>query len=206
MPSLLLTLDLAGVAVFALSGALAAVHRKLDAFGVAVVGVATALGGGILRDVLLGATPPASLRDWRYLAVPVAASALAFWFHPQVARGWRVVLVLDAAGLALFTVTGTTTALDHGLGVAASCLLGMLTGIGGGVLRDLLLNEIPVVLRRDVYALVALLGAAVVAAAYRLELSPAGAAATAASLVFAVRLLAVIRHWSAPTPRGIAED
>ena len=195
-----LTLDLAGCFVFALSGGLAAVRARLDVFGVVVVGTVTAIGGGILRDVLLGITPPNALRHWPYLAVPAAAAVLVFFWHPAVTRLRRPVVVLDAAGLGLFTVSGTRLALDHGLGPSGAVALGVLTGIGGGVLRDVLLREIPLVLRREIYALAAAAGAVLVVIGHRVGDTVFWQAAGAV-VAFGVRVLAARRHWSAPTPR-----
>lgn len=200
---LLLVLDLLGVAVFAASGALAAVHARLDVFGVAVLAAVTALGGGIVRDVLLGVTPPSTLRQWPYLAVPAAVALLVFRWHPTVARLRRGVQLLDALGLALFVTTGTTAALAAGAPAVTAGLIGVITGVGGGVLRDVLLNEVPTVLRREIYALAAAGGAAVVVVGDRLGLPATPVALGAALLVAAVRVLALWRHWNAPlaTPR-----
>lgn len=196
--TLLLVLDLVGVFVFAVSGAMLAVQKRLDLFGVLVLGLATAIGGGLARDVLLGATPPAALRDARYLLVPLAGGLLAFVAHPQVARLATTVRVFDAAGLGLFTVAGTTKALAYGLGPVAAAALGVLTGIGGGVLRDVLVGEVPAVLRTEIYAVAALAGAAVVVVAERAGVDGPASAAGAALLVFALRMVSVRRGWSAP--------
>ena len=201
-----LALDLSGCFVFALSGGLAAVRARLDVFGVLVVGTVTAIGGGILRDVLVGLAPPNALRHWPYLAVPAAAAGLVFVWHPAVTRLRRPIVVLDAAGLGLFTVTGTRAALDHGLGWAGAIAVGLLTGIGGGVLRDVLLREIPLVLRRgEIYALAAAVGAALVVIGWELGW-PAGWEALGAVVVFGLRLLAVWRHWVAPMPKLPADQ
>ena len=194
----LLVADLIGVAVFAASGASAAVAKRLDLFGVGFVGFVAALGGGILRDLVIGAVPPLAFSDWRYAVTAVFASVAVFYLHPQLNRLRRTVLLLDAAGLGLFTVAGTLKALDAGVPAVGACLVGMLTGIGGGLARDLLTGEIPVVLQRDIYAVVALGGAAVVTLLGRLELAgPIPLAATAAAIT-GVRLLALYRRWSAP--------
>jgi len=195
-----LALDLSGCFVFALSGGLAAVRARLDVFGVVVVATVTAIGGGILRDVLLGLTPPSALRHWPYLAVPAVAAVLVFVWHPAVSRLRRPIVVLDAAGLGLFTVTGTRLALDQGLAPAGAVALGVLTGIGGGVLRDVLLREIPLVLRGEIYALAAGAGAVLVVVGDRVGWT-AGWQVGAAALVFLVRVLAARRHWLAPMPR-----
>jgi uncharacterized membrane protein YeiH len=134
----LLAADLVGVAVFAASGASAAIAKRLDLFGVAFVGFVAALGGGILRDLVIGAVPPLAFADWRYAVTAVVASVAVFWLHPQLSRLRRTVLLLDAAGLGLFTATGTLKALAAGVPPVGACLIGMLTAIGGGLARDLL--------------------------------------------------------------------
>jgi uncharacterized membrane protein YeiH len=194
----LLVADLIGVAVFAASGASAAVAKRLDLFGVGFVGFVAALGGGILRDLVIGAVPPLAFADWRYAVTAVGASVAVFYLHPQLNRLRRTVLLLDAAGLGLFTVTGTLKALDAGMPAVGACLIGMLTGIGGGLARDLLTGEIPVVLQRDIYAVVALGGAAAVVLLSRLELAGPVPMAAAAAAITGVRLLALYRRWSAP--------
>jgi uncharacterized membrane protein YeiH len=194
----LLAADLIGVAVFAASGASAAIAKQLDLFGVAFVGFLAALGGGILRDVVIGAVPPLAFADWRYAVTAVTASIAVFWLHPQLTRLRRTVLVLDAAGLGLFTVTGTLKALEAGVPPVGACLIGMLTAIGGGLARDLLTGDIPVVLQRDIYAVAALGGAILVTILRAWELAgPASLFATAV-LITGVRLLALYRRWSAP--------
>lgn len=194
----LLGADLVGVAVFAASGASAAVGKRLDLFGVAFVGFIAALGGGILRDLVIGAVPPLAFADWRYAVTAVVASIAVFWLHPQLNRLRRLVLLLDAAGLGLFTVTGTLKALDAGVPAVGACLIGMLTAIGGGLARDLLTGEIPVVLQRDIYAVVALGGAILVTVLRALGLAGPVPLATAAGLMTGLRLLALYRRWSAP--------
>ena len=190
--------DLIGVAVFAASGASAAVVKRLDLFGVGFVGFVAALGGGILRDLVIGAVPPLAFADWRYAVTAVAASLAIFWLHPHLARLRRTVLVLDAAGLGLFTVTGTLKALNAGVPPVGACLIGMITGIGGGLARDLLLGEVPVVLRRDIYAVVALGGAVAVTVLEWLSVADPLTLGAAAAVMTAVRLIALRRRWSAP--------
>ncbi len=158
----LLVIDLVGVFVFALAGATAAVRQRLDLFGVLVLSFATASAGGILRDLLIGAVPPAAFRDWRYLAAAMLAGLVTFIWHGAIERMRNPVRVFDAAGLGLFAVAGTQKALAVGLHPVMAALLGMLTGIGGGIVRDLLLSRVPVVFQSDIYALAALAGAAVV--------------------------------------------
>jgi len=165
-PDLILALNLAGTFVFGLSGGLAAVKARLDLFGIVVLSAVVGLAGGITRDLLIG-TPPATFRDWKYLAVVGAAGVVCFFAGPLLERVQRSVLVFDAIGLSLFCVTGATKALDFGVGPAQAILLGAITGVGGGILRDVLLREVPTVLRHDLYAIPALLGAAVLVIAQK---------------------------------------
>jgi uncharacterized membrane protein YeiH len=202
---LLLGLDLAGTFVFALAGATAGVRRQLDLFGVAVLSFATGCSGGIARDVLIGAVPPAALSDWRYVAASLLAGFLAFRWHPLIDRIHSPVRMFDAAGLALFAVTGTLKALSFGLHPAMAALLGMLTGIGGGMVRDVLLARVPIVLRSDLYAVAALAGAAVVAIGSPLGMSPVVTALAGALLCFGLRMLAIRRDWQLPRA-GVAGD
>ncbi|MGI8665381.1 MAG: trimeric intracellular cation channel family protein [Jatrophihabitans sp.] len=201
-----LSLDLVGVFVFALSGGLAAVRARLDLFGVVVVAAVTALGGGVLRDTLLGDNPPYSLRHETYLITALLAAVVVFYWHPQVARLRKPVLVLDAAGLALFTVTGTQRSLQAGLGVAGACVIGVIAAIGGGVIRDVLLRQIPVVLRREIYAVAALVGAGLICLGQAVHRLAAPWLIGTAFVVFALRLLALLRHWSAPTARNLEDQ
>lgn len=199
----LIVLELLGIAVFAASGAVAAVRARLDVFGVTVLALTTALGGGVIRDVLLGVHPPTSLVKWPYLLVPALTGLLVFYFHPQVAKLRRAVLLLDAIGLGLFVTGGTSTALALGAPPVAAALIGMTTGIGGGALRDVLLREIPLVLRREIYAVAALAGSAVVVAGHLLRLPEAVVALVGSGLVVFVRVLALWRKWNAPVARGL---
>jgi uncharacterized membrane protein YeiH len=201
-PTPLFVADLVGVAVFALSGAGAAVVRRLDIFGVVFVGMVAALGGGVARDVLIGAIPPYAFGHWPYLLTAAVAAAVPFWLHPQLGRLRRIVLVLDAAGLGLFTVTGTLTALDARVPALGACVIGMITAIGGGLGRDLLTGQIPIVLRREIYAVASLLGAAAVVGLVHLPVSRPVLIMLVATLVFLVRMLALRRRWSAPVPRA----
>jgi uncharacterized membrane protein YeiH len=204
-PSVLITvLDLVGIFVFAISGGLVAVRKDLDIFGVLVLAGTTGLGGGFLRDVLIGALPPAALADWRYLIVPVTAGLVTFWFHPAIGRRERVINVFDAAGLALFCVTGAVKALAFGLGPVPAALLGMLTGIGGGILRDILAGRVPIVLRGELYATPALVGAAIAVVGTEMGLAVGVVAVPAALVCLLWRLLALRRGWQAPRPTSSA--
>lgn len=197
--SLLLTLDLAGTAVFAVSGAAVGVRHRLDVFGVCVLAFVAGNAGGVLRDVLIGAIPPAALRGWLYVTISLLVGVLTFIWHPRLERLHKPILIFDAAGLGLFSVAGTVKALAFGLNPPIAALLGMLTGIGGGMVRDVLVMEIPIVLRRDLYALAALAGAAVVVVGQLLHLPATATTISGAALCFAVRLLAMRRGWDLPT-------
>lgn len=199
---LLNVLQLVGIGVFAASGALAAVRSRLDVFGVAVVGVTTALGGGIIRDVLLGVHPPTALRHWPDLVVPLVVSLVVFRLHPHIARLRRAMLLADAVGLGLFTTSSTATALSLGVPRYDAWLFGMTVGIGGGVIRDLLLREIPVVLRREIYALASLAGGVLVVLGDSLRLPPGPTAVVGSVVVVVIRVLALWRRWNAPTAPG----
>lgn len=202
MQTLLLTLDLIGTFVFALSGAIAGVKRRLDLFGVLVLSFAAGNAGGITRDLLIGATPPGAISDWRYLGVSVLAGVITFWWSSLIERAWNPVLVFDGAGLALFAVSGAQKALAFGLNPVMAALLGMLTGIGGGMARDLLLAEIPTVLRADLYAVAALASAVVVVLGHALKLPAGAVAAVGAILCFGLRLGAIHKHWHLPVARA----
>ncbi|MPY81094.1 MAG: trimeric intracellular cation channel family protein [Actinophytocola sp.] len=198
---MLVALEILGLVAFAASGALAAVRARLDVFGVIVLGLTTALGGGVIRDVLLGVHPPTTLRTWPYLTAGALTAIVVFVFHPQVARLRRPMLVADALGLGLFATSGTGVALALDAPVYTACLIGMTTGIGGGAIRDLLVGEIPLVLRREIYALAALLGAVLVGVGHMIDLPATPVLAVASGVVVAVRLLALWRQWHAPVAR-----
>ncbi|HEY6203340.1 MAG TPA: trimeric intracellular cation channel family protein [Candidatus Limnocylindria bacterium] len=188
--------DLAGTFVFALSGAVAGVRRELDLFGVVVVALAAGIAGGILRDVLLDQSPPIALGDWRFVAACVLASVVVLVWHRGLGRAAGVVVVFDAAGLALFAVTGTLRALTLSVEPVGAIVVGVLTGIGGGIARDLLVGEIPFVLQRDVYALAALAGSVTMAVGYELALPLGLVAPSAAIICFVTRVIAWRRGWN----------
>jgi uncharacterized membrane protein YeiH len=196
--TLLLVLDLVGTFVFALSGATAGVKKRLDLFGVLVLSFAAGNAGGIARDLLIGTVPPAAISDWRYLAASLLAGIITFLRAAVIDRLSSPVLLFDAAGLGLFAVAGTQKALALGLNPVMAALLGMLTGIGGGMTRDVLLAEIPVVLRTDLYAVAALAGAAVVVIGAVLRVPAATATIAGAVLCFGLRFLAIRRGWHLP--------
>ncbi len=192
------TLDLAGTFVFALSGAAAGVKHRLDVFGALVLSLVAASAGGVIRDLLIGAAPPAALSDWRYIAVSLLAGVVTLYAHALVDRLRHPVQLSDAAGLALFAVSGAHKALVVHLGPVQAALLGMLTGIGGGVVRDLLVAEVPAVLHAEVYAVAALAGAAVVVIGQLLHIPATVATAVGALLCFGLRLRAIHRGWRLP--------
>ena len=199
--STLLVFDLIGTFVFALSGGAAGVKERLDLFGVLVLSFAAASAGGIMRDLLIGAVPPAAISDWRYLAVSLLAGVIMFFWYPMSERLQTLrnhVLIFDAAGLALFAVVGTQKALGYRLNPVMAALLGVLTGIGGGMLRDVLVAQIPNVLRAELYAVAALVGAAVVVVGHVLNLPPAMTAIAGAVLCFGLRFVAIRRGWHLP--------
>ncbi|MEU0397880.1 trimeric intracellular cation channel family protein [Streptomyces sp. NPDC006208] len=199
-PSVQHVLDLMGIFVFAISGALLAVRKNFDVFGMAVLAEVTALGGGMLRDLIIGAVPPAAFTDLGYFVTPLVATALVFFLHPQVERIQVGVNVFDAAGLGLFCVTGTTKAYEYGLGLTASAGLGLATAVGGGVLRDVLANEVPSLLRwdRDLYAVPAMVGATMVVLCIQFDVLNAATSGFAVVTAFVLRLLAMRFHWRAP--------
>lgn len=194
-------LEAIGVFAFAISGAFLAVRRGFDLVGIVVLAVLTAIGGGVVRDVIIGDTPPAAFTEWPYFAAPLAAAAVTFLFHPAVGRLMPTVLVFDAAGLGLFTVVGTAKALDYGLSPLPAAALGVTTGVGGGLLRDIVARETPVLVdpTSTLYAIPAAAGALAVAIAWEAEVYGPGFAIGAAVAIVVVRLLAMWRGWHAPT-------
>jgi uncharacterized membrane protein YeiH len=202
--ALLHTLDLTGTFVFGMEGALAAVAGHLDFFGAMVLSFCTAVGGGIIRDLLIGAAPPESIRDWRYGTLALAGGCTSvFLYHSVRQLPPLLLLTLDAGGLSLFAVAGATKALKYNINPFIAVLMGTITGVGGGTVRDILLARVPTVLRADVYATAALLGAVVFVGAINLKLSPRLAAILGGTGCFVLRMVAAIRHWNLP---GVASS
>jgi len=202
-------LDLLGTFVFALSGAMSGVKHRLDIFGVLVLSFVAANVGGITRDLLIGAVPPPGIADWRYITAALVAGLLTFWGAALVDRLWNSVLLFDAMGLGLFAVTGASKALAFHLAPLTAVLLGVLTGVGGGVARDILVSEVPVVLRADLYAVAALAGAAVVVIGRALGFATGVVSIVGAALCIGLRIMAMHRHWQLPLARsrgGTATD
>lgn len=203
---MLLVLDLVGTFAFALNGALTAVRAAhVDIVGVVTLGMITAVGGGIIRDVLLGALPPATFVDWRYLTVAAAGGLIAFLFSRLLSRFTSPIDVLDAAGLSLFAITGTGKALELGVGPMQAIILGTVTGVGGGTVRDVLIRQVPSVLSSGMYAIPALAGAALAVAATSSgvdQVLGAPVALGAAAVCFAIRMVGLRFGLDAPKPPG----
>lgn len=201
--SLLLALDLAGTAVFALNGALTAIRAaRLDIVGVLTLGMLTALGGGVIRDVIIGYLPPATFRDWRYLVVAAAGAFVAFIWGRKLDRLAFAIDVFDALGLSLFAVTGATKALGAGLGPVQAVILGAVTGVGGGTLRDVMIGRVPTVLSSGLYAIPALVGALITVLAAELGVRGLPAALVAVVVCFGIRLVGIRFDLNAPAPPG----
>ncbi|SEB25902.1 trimeric intracellular cation channel family protein [Variovorax sp. YR216] len=195
-------LDLAGTFAFAISGAVAARDRSLDWFGVMVIAFAVACGGGVVRDLCIGAVPPTGLTDWRYLAVSMAAAWMTIAAGPLVARLAHPVTLFDSLGLGLFAVTGAQKAMIFGHNAEVAVLLGVVTAVGGGVARDVLLNRVPVILRREIYASAALVGAIIEVAGERLGWVSSGRTWVALMSCFLLRYLSLRYKWNLPRPSG----
>jgi uncharacterized membrane protein YeiH len=198
-PPLLLAFDLTGTFVFAVNGALTGLQAaRLDIVGMVTLGMVTAVGGGIVRDVLIGAVPPAAFRYWPYLAVAVGGALLAFFFSRALRKFALPIDLLDAAGLSLFCVTGATKSLQYGLGVAPAVILGAVTGVGGGTIRDVLVRRVPTVLTSGLYAIPALVGAVIAVIAVRTGVYGVPAAIGAALACFLIRAAGIQYHLNAP--------
>ena len=200
----LLVLDLLGVFAFALSGGLVAIRKRFDILGVVVLSATAGLGGGVLRDLLIGAIPPVGVSDWRLVTAACAAGLVTFAFHPSVRRTEAFVRVLDAVGLGFFAVAGALKALEMGMAPLTAVIVGVLTGVGGGMIRDLLADEVPHVLaHRELYAIPAFVGTIGYVAAWSAGLDDPFTAMAAAVLITGLRLAAIRWDWRAPAPRGL---
>lgn len=202
-PDVVNVLDWVGTLVFALSGGLLGVKKEFDLFGVLFLSFVVSVAGGIMRDVLIGAVPPAAIAEIHYFAIAIFGGLLTFFWAGRVARYQRLILLLDAVGLSLFAVLGTTKAIDHGIHPVMAAVMGMLTGIGGGMTRDVLAGDIPFVLRSPpgLYAIAALAGGAVVSSGHLLGLVPSHAMLGGAAACLFLRLMAIYRGWRAPVAR-----
>jgi uncharacterized membrane protein YeiH len=194
-------LDLAGTFAFAISGAVAAKQRKLDIFGIAVIAFTVACGGGIIRDICIGAVPPAGLTSWFYLATSIIATITTVILYPLVQKINQPVTLFDALGLSLFAVTGAEKTLLYGHNAEAAILLGTISAIGGGVLRDILLNRVPTILKKEIYASAALVAASIVVAGSYFKLLPSEWMSLIAMCVcFLLRIFSLRYHWNLPVP------
>jgi uncharacterized membrane protein YeiH len=195
----LLAVDLVGTFVFAVEGALAGIRGELDLLGLLVVSFVTALGGGTVRDLLIGAVPPNSIRDWRYGATAFAGGGAVFCFYQSFEHvPQQLLITLDAAGLALFAMAGAAKALEFGINPMISVLMGVLTGVGGGTIRDVLLTQVPGILNTDIYASAALAGSAVMVVGLALKVPRTIAMTVGGVCCFVLRMVAVARHWNLP--------
>jgi uncharacterized membrane protein YeiH len=198
---MMVVLDWAGTFAFALSGGLLGVHKQFDLFGVLFLSFVVAVAGGMLRDVLISAVPPVAITDIHYFAISMAGGLITFYWYPKVESRQRQILLLDAVGLALFAVIGAQKALDHGINPLMAAILGMMTGIGGGMARDVLAGDVPFVLRADLYALAALAGGAIVSIGTVMGLKPTYPMLLGAAVCIFLRLMAIYYNWRAPLPR-----
>ncbi|MET9327715.1 trimeric intracellular cation channel family protein [Tsukamurella sp. NPDC003166] len=205
---LLAVLNYAGIAVFAASGALIGVRKRLDLFGVWTLAALTGVGGGVARDVLLGIHPPASFQGWENLTTATIAAAFVFVFHPQFGRLKLSVVVLDAIGMGVFSAAGALTALHHDASPFAAALIGITAALGGGVLRDILVNEVPLLIQeRDLYAIPALAGAGATVLASYWGATDARSLLVGAVLATGFRLLALWQGWRVPVaPENVARQ
>lgn len=200
-PVLMASLDGLGSFVFALSGAALAIQKRFDIFGVLFLAFMVAAAGGITRDVLIGAVPPASIANWHTFALAIGAGLLTFWFYPTIDALNRPVLLFDAIGLAVFAVTGAQKALSYGINPVMAAALGMLSGIGGGMVRDVLAREVPFVLKADLYALAALAAGGIVALGDAIGSDPPYPMLAGFAVCIFLRLMAIYRGWQAPAAR-----
>ena len=191
-------LDWVGTLVFAFSGALLGVQKRFDLFGVLFLAFVVAVVGGMMRDVLIGAVPPAAITDIHYFLISIVGGLITFWWYPRLATLQRQILLFDAVGLALFAVIGARKAIDYGINPLMAAILGMITGIGGGMTRDVLAGNVPFVLRGDLYAMAALAAGATVSIGHMLDVAPAVAVLLGAGLCVFLRLMAIYRGWRAP--------
>lgn len=196
--NIIYVLDLIGTAAFAASGAWVGVRKHMDLFGVLVLGIVTAVGGGTLRDLLLGDVPPFSLKDESYIYISVAVSLAVFVNRDRFERFEKPLLYFDAIGLGTFVVIGTTKALDFQMGLLGAILMGVMTGTAGGVIRDVLANQVPLILRREIYASACLAGGVLLVLLEQMGTGRPAAALCAAGTVIAVRLLAIHYDWALP--------
>jgi uncharacterized membrane protein YeiH len=194
-------LDWVGTFVFALSGGLLGVQKRFDLFGVLFLSFVVSVVGGIMRDVLIGAMPPAAITEIHYFVIAIGGGLITFYWYPRVASLQHQILILDAVGLALFAVIGAQKAINYGINPLMSAIMGMLTGIGGGMTRDVLAGNVPFVLRGDLYAVAALAGAAIVSIGTVMGVQPTYPMLLGAAVCIFLRLMAIYYNWRAPVAR-----
>jgi uncharacterized membrane protein YeiH len=198
LKNLIEVLDWVGTLAFALSGGLLGVRKRFDLFGVLFLSFVVAVAGGMMRDILIGALPPAAITDTHYFMISIGAGLLTFYWYPRVASLQHQILLFDMVGLALFAVIGAQKALDYGINPLMAAIMGMLTGIGGGMARDVLAGEVPFVLRADLYAIAALAAGAAVSIGHVIGSPPLVPMLLGAALCIFLRLMAIYRGWRAP--------
>lgn len=207
LPRLMEAMDWLGTFAFAVSGGLLGVKKRFDLFGVLFLSFVVAVVGGVIRDVLIGAVPPAAVTEIHYFCIAIVGGLVTFYWYSKVASLQRQILLLDALGLALFAVIGAQKAVEHGINPLMAAIMGMLTGIGGGMTRDVLAGDIPFVLKGDLYALAALAAGAIVAVGHVEKLPPSCSMLVGAGVCAFLRLMAIYRNWRAPTAQpGKHED
>ncbi|HEY6839384.1 MAG TPA: trimeric intracellular cation channel family protein [Geobacteraceae bacterium] len=196
--TLLYALDLLGTAAFAASGALAGTRRNMDLFGVLVLGMVTATGGGTLRDLLLGDTPPFIFKNETYFYLSIVTSLAVFFFHRRMDSLHHFLLYLDALGLGTFVVIGTGKAFDYHLGFVGSVMMGVITATAGGMMRDILSSQVPLILQKEIYASACLLGGMLLYLLHATPLPQAWSLTLSALAVIALRICAIRFNWSLP--------
>ncbi|NOY86617.1 MAG: trimeric intracellular cation channel family protein [Deltaproteobacteria bacterium] len=199
--SVLYFLDLLGTAAFAASGALAGVQRKMDLLGVVVLALVTAVGGGTIRDLLLGAVPPFCFKDENYLYLSIVVALLIFYFHHSLDFVHRPLLYFDALGLGTFLVIGTGKALKYDAGFLVAVMMGVMTATAGGVVRDVLSDQVPFILQKEIYATACVFGGILYYILYRFGVNESLTAVISALVVVVIRVIAIHRHWSLPVAR-----
>ncbi|MGA1861362.1 trimeric intracellular cation channel family protein [Deferribacter thermophilus] len=201
LPKFIYLFDLVGTAAFAASGAVAGVRKKMDLYGVIFLGVVTAVGGGTLRDIVVGRIPPFIFRDYNYLIISILVSLMTFYFHRLIERRFKFLLIMDALGLGIFTVIGTSIGMEYNIGMIGSVFLGVMTGTFGGMIRDVLQQEVPLVLQREIYASACIVGGFFYLLAHKMGLSETFSVTLAVLVVFSIRLISIFKNWNLPKPK-----
>ncbi|BAI79967.1 conserved hypothetical protein [Deferribacter desulfuricans SSM1] len=201
LPKFIYLFDLVGTAAFAASGAVAGVRKKMDLYGITFLGVVTAVGGGTLRDIVVGRIPPFIFRDYNYLIISILISLMTFYFHRLIERRFKFLLIMDALGLGIFTVIGTSIGMEYNIGMIGSVFLGVMTGTFGGMIRDVLQQEVPLVLQREIYASACIVGGFFYILAHKMGLSETFSVTLAVIVVFSIRLISIFKNWNLPKPK-----